>query len=109
MFIGTILWVVLAQSTATTAAARESNCAQALAGALADSAAGEICAGEAAMRLANAAPKDSQERVRQLRLAAADFQKAATAASKLDIKVLALNSLADVYDAKSLNDPKEQE
>src|SRR5207302_41991 len=50
------------------------------------------------MRLANAAPKDSQERVRQLRLAAADFQKAATAASKLDIKVLALNSLADVDD-----------
>jgi TonB family protein len=59
--------------------------------------------------LANAAPKDSGERTRQLEAAAGHYQKAATATSKPATKVLALNLLADAYDSQRLNDPKRME
>src|SRR5260221_12938268 len=107
MFIGAVLLVTLAQSTATTTPA--SNCAQALADALTDRTAAEICAGENAARLANAAPKDSQEKARQLAAAAQHYRKAASLASKVDLKVLALNAIVDLYDAQHPNDPREME
>ena len=46
-------------------APQQSACSQAVADALADGAVGEICAGDEAARLANAAPKDSADKRRQ--------------------------------------------
>jgi len=94
---------------ASLAAPQQSPCAQALADALADGAASEICSGDEAARLANAALKDSAEKTRQLAAAAAHYRKAATLASKVATKVLALNLLVGSYDAQHLNDPKEME
>jgi TonB family protein len=88
---------------------QQSPCAQALADALADGAASEICAGDDAARLASAASKDNAEKARQLDAAAAHYRKAATLASKVATKVLALNLLVGSHDAQHLNDPKQME
>jgi TonB family protein len=88
---------------------QQSGCAQVSADALTDGAAGEICAGDDAARLANAAPKDSTEKMRQWRSAAEHYRRAATAASKDTTKVLALNLLVGSSDAQHLNDPKQME
>jgi TonB family protein len=90
-------------------APQQSACSQALANALTDGAANEICAGDEAARLANAAPIDSTDKARQWQAAAAHYRKAATLASKDATKLLALNSLVTSYDAQHLNDPKEME
>jgi TonB family protein len=95
--------------TRSSAAPQQSPCAQALADALADGAASEICSGDEAARLANAALKDGAEKTRQLEAAAAHYRKAATLASKVATKVRVLNLLADFYDAQRLNDPKQME
>jgi TonB family protein len=95
--------------TPSSAAPQQSPCAQALADALADGAASEICSGDEAARLANAALKDSAEKIRQLTAAAAHYRKAATLASKAATKVLALNLLVGAYDAQHLNDPQQME
>src|SRR5712692_5069549 len=81
MMVGSILLVGLslarpAQSPVSPAP-QQSGCAQASADALTDGAAGEICAGDDAVRLANAAPKDSAEKTRQLEAAAGHYRKAA--------------------------------
>jgi TonB family protein len=96
-----------AQSAAP--ATQQSGCVQASADALTDGAAGEICAGDDAARLANAAPKDSTEKTRQWRSAAEHYRQAATDASKVTTKVLALNLLVAAYDTQHLNDPKQME
>lgn len=90
-------------------APQPSACSQALADALTDGAAGEICAGDEAARLANAAPKDSTDKTRQWQAAAEHYRRAATLASKDTTKLLALNSLANCYDAQHLNDPRQME
>jgi TonB family protein len=113
MMVGSILLVGLflslpAQSPAPPAP-QQSGCTQALAGALIDGAASEICAGDEAVRLANAAPKESAEKTRQLRAAAEHYRKGATLTSKVATKVLALNLVVGSYDAQHLNDPKEME
>src|SRR5437867_2830183 len=86
-----------------------SGCAQALAGAEADAAAGEICSGDEAARLANAASKDGAEKTRHLEAAAEHYRKAALLTSNAATKFLALNLLVDSYDAQRLNDPKRME
>ena len=86
-----------------------SRCAQALAGAVADAAAGEVCSGDEAARLANAAAKDGAEKTRQLEAAAEHYRKAALPTSNAPTKFLALNLLVDSYDAQRLNDPKRME
>src|SRR5437867_3649048 len=86
-----------------------SGCAQALAGAEADAAAGEICSGDEAARLANAAAKDGAEKTRQLEAAAEHYRKAALLTSNAATKFLALQLLVDSYDAQRLNDPKRME
>jgi TonB family protein len=59
--------------------------------------------------LANAAPRDSAEKTRQLEAAAGHYRKAASVASKPATKVLALSLLVGSYDAQHLNDPKQVE
>jgi TonB family protein len=113
MILGSILRVGLflalpAQSPAPPAP-QQSGCARVLADAATDGAASEICAGDDDVRLANAAPKDSPEKTRQLEAAAGHYRRAATVASKPTTKVLALNVLAGSYDAQHLNDPKQME
>src|SRR5262249_46290131 len=98
-----------AQSPNAPSGRQQPPCTQALADAVTDGAASEICAGDDAARLASAAPKDSAERTRQLEAAAGHYRKAAAAASKTSTKVLALNVLAGSYDAQHLNDPKQME
>ena len=88
---------------------QQSPCADALADALADGAASEICSGDEAARLANAALKDSAEKTRRLEAAAAHYRKAAALASKDTTKVMALNLVVGYYDAEHLNDPKQME
>jgi TonB family protein len=84
-------------------------CAQALGDAATDGAASDICAGDDALRLGNAAPKGSSQQRRQWEAAAAHYRKAATNASKPATKLLALNQLAACYDTQLLNDLKEME
>ena len=100
-------------STSTTRADQttppQSACAQALADAVADGAAAEVCAGEEAARVAGAAPRGTAERTRQIQAAADHYRRAATLASKSPTKVAALNLLAGAYDAEHLNDPRQIE
>jgi TonB family protein len=103
------LSLALTAQSPTPPAPQQSACAQASADALTDGAAGEICAGDEAVRLANAAPTGSAARARQLEAAAGHYRKAATAASKPTTKVLALNLLAGSYDVQHLNDPQQME
>jgi TonB family protein len=91
------------------AAPRQSACAQVLADVVSDGAAAEICSGEDAARLANDASRDSAQKIRQLRAAADHYRRAATLASKISLKVAALNLLAGTYDIQHLNDPKQME
>ena len=68
-----------------------------------------MCAGDEAARLANTAPKDIIEKTRHWHAAAEHYRRAASLASRDITKVLALNSLTNVYDAQHLNDPKQME
>jgi TonB family protein len=86
----------------------QSPCLQALAVG-ADAAAGEICSGEEAERLASAAQKESTARTRQLDAAAGHYRRAVVVSSKVETKVRALDLLAQSYDAQHLNDPKQME
>src|SRR5579864_246472 len=101
MSFGSILLVgvslALAQTPSTPQPEQQPPCAQVMADAVADGAASEICAGDDAARLANAAQKDSAERTRQLEAAAGHYRRAATDASKPKTKVLALNVLVGLY------------
>jgi len=103
--------IALAAQTPTPSPAppQQSPCAQALADALADGAASEICSGDEAARLANAAVKESAEQTRQLEVAAAHYRKATSLASKVATKVMALNLLVGLYDTQQLNDPNRME
>src|SRR5437763_1322034 len=90
-------------------APQQSPCAHTLADALTDGAASEICSGEEAGRLANAAPDGSAERTRQWEAAARHYRRASTLAAKAATKVLALNLLESSYDAQHLSDAKQLE
>jgi TonB family protein len=101
-------FLALATQTAappTQAAPQQSPCAKALT----DAGAGEICSGDQAAWLANDAPKRSAEKTRQLEVAAEHYRKAVLLTSEVTTKVLALNLLADAYDAQRLNDPRQME
>jgi TonB family protein len=108
MIVGSILltgFVALVAQSPTQAVPQPSPCEQALV----DAGAGEICSGDQAAWLANAAPKASAERARQLEVAAEHYRKALLLTSHVATKVLALNLLADSYDALRLNDPRQME
>ena len=108
MIAGSILLtglIALAAQSPTQVAPQQSPCGQAVA----DAGAGEICSGDGAARLANAAPKESAERASQLEAAAEHYRKAVLLTSKVVTKVLALNLLADSYDTQHLDDPRQME
>jgi TonB family protein len=108
MIVGSILltgFIALVAQSPAQAAPQQSPCEQALV----DAGAGEICSGDQAAWLANAAPKASAERARQLEVAAEHYRKALLLTSHVATKVLALNLLADSYDALRLNDPRQME
>ena len=111
MILESVLWVGLfyALPAQSPPAPQPSACSQAMADALTDQATPEICAGDEAARLANAAPRGSADKTRQWQAAAEHYRKAATLASKGITKVLALNALANTYDTPHLNDPKQME
>ncbi len=109
--LGSVLFVsffAAAEQLPTVSAPRQAACLQALAVSM-DAAAGEICLGEEARRLAGAAPKESTQRTRQLETAADHYRKAVDVSSKVESKVRALDLLAQSYDAQHLNDPKRME
>lgn len=114
LLVGFIVMAAQSPTPPTLAAPhQQSPCAQALANAVlanavADGAAGEICSGDEAARLAIAAPKESAEKTRQME-AAAELYRKASLTSKVATKVLALNLLAESYDAQHLNDPRQME
>jgi TonB family protein len=105
LLAGLIALAAQAATSPTQAAPQQSPCAQALA----DAGAGEICSGDQAAWLANAAPKESAEKARQLEVAAEHYRRAVLLTSKVATKVLALNLLADSYDAQRLNDARQME
>jgi TonB family protein len=109
LLVGTVALAAQSPTQSASRAPQQSACAQVSADVLTDGAAGEICAGDEAARLANAAPKDSTDKTRKWQAAADHYRKAATLASKVTTKVLALNSLANSYDAQHLNDTKQME
>ena len=109
LLVGSIALAAQAPPPVAQAKPPQSGCAQALAGAVADAAAGEICSGDEAARLANAGPKGSAEKTRQMEAAAAHYRKAVLLASQVAMKVVALNQLVESYDAQHLNDPKQME
>jgi hypothetical protein len=101
-----LTWLIaLAAQSGTQATPQQSPCAQTAA----DAGAAEMCSGDQAARLANAAPKESPERARQFEAAAQHYRKAVLLTSNVATKVLALNLLADSYDAQRLNDPGQRE
>jgi hypothetical protein len=89
----------------TQAGAQQSPCARAVA----DAAAGEICSGDQAARLATAAAKESTENTRLWELAVEHYRKALLLTSNVATKVVALNLLADAYGTQRLNDPGQVE
>ncbi len=108
---GSVLFVLsfaAAEQLPTEPAPRQAACLQALAVSI-DRAAGEICFGEEAGRLAGGAPKESTQRTRQLETAADHYRKAVSLSSKVENKVRALDLLTQSYDAQHLNDPKRME
>ncbi|MGC4083207.1 MAG: TonB family protein [Vicinamibacterales bacterium] len=71
----------------------------------ADSATAEFCTGEDDVRAAAALPAADRNRTQHLESAAARFRRAANATTSADLKVLALERLADAYDRKQLDRP----
>jgi len=109
ILLGSLLLVsalgAAAQLPASSPPPRPSACVHALT----DAAAGEMCLGEQAGRLASGAPKQSAERTRQLEAAADHYRRAAALARVEAMVRAALELVAESYDAQHLNDPKRME
>jgi TonB family protein len=69
----------------------------------------QLCQGEAAMRRADAASGDENERRRQLAAAAAEFERAASSLRDLELQVYAVEALARAYDDAHLKEPRQVE
>src|SRR4051794_38064035 len=69
----------------------------------------ELCVGEDQLRAAEALPKQSAQRTRQLETAADHYRRAASLATAGDVGVQALEALTKVYDAQHLDQPREVE
>lgn len=96
------------EQSPTPAASTQSACLQALA-ANTDAAAGELCLGEEAARLAAAAPRDSAEWTRQLEAAAEHYRRAVNLSLKVEVKARGLDLIAQSYDPQHLHDPNMSE
>jgi TonB family protein len=69
----------------------------------------ELCLGEDQLRAAEALPKQSAQRTRQLETAADHYRRAASLATTGDAGVQALEALTKVYDAQHLDQPRQVE
>jgi hypothetical protein len=65
---------------------------------------GEVCAGDDAARLANAASATASDKQRAWKSAAEHYRRASTLSQKPSTKIVALNALANLYDATRVND-----
>jgi TonB family protein len=74
-----------------------------------DAAVAELCLGDDDLRSADAFPKASGQRPRQLEAAAGHYRRALSLASRGESRVQALESLTKVYDAHHLNQPRQVE
>jgi len=72
-------------------------------------AAAELCLGEDQLRAAEAFPRQSAQRTRQLETAADHYRRAASLATTGDTGVQALEALTKVYDAQHLDQPRQVE
>lgn len=116
MLLGLLLAtsILLAQTPASTPAATvdkprpQPDCRQ-LASSLAEPGVTQLCQGQAAMRAGNAAATGSRERRDYLTSAAKLLSAASSRLRNLDLRIFALESLARLFDAESLNEPREVE
>jgi len=69
----------------------------------------ELCLGEDQLRAAEALPKQSAQRTRQLETAADHYRRASSLATTGDAGVQALEALTKVYDAQHLDQPRQVE
>ncbi len=69
----------------------------------------ELCLGEDQLRAAEALPRQSAQRTRQLETAADHYRRAASLATSGDAGVQALEALTKVYDAQHLDQPRQVE
>jgi TonB family protein len=74
-----------------------------------DAAVAELCLGDDDLRSADALPKASGQRQRQLEAAAGHYRRALSLASRGESRVQALESLIKIYDAQHLNQPRQVE
>jgi len=72
-------------------------------------AAAELCLGEDQLRAAEAFPRQSAQRTRQLETAADHYRRAASLATTGDAGVQGLEALTKVYDAQHLDQPRQVE
>lgn len=95
-----------AQALAPAEKARPSPCAStATTLVAADSSVAEFCTAEDESRAAAALPTTDGDRARRLESAASRYRRVADTTANADLKVLALERLADTYDRKQLNRP----
>src|SRR5947207_12040310 len=69
-----------------------------------DASGGEVCLGQAEIRLADAAPKASRDRHQHLDQAVAHYRRAVTLTTNPEDKARALSALVDLYDTERLSD-----
>lgn len=100
------LMSISAQASAQAAPSQPPLCA---AGAGTDVPTTELCAGMDEARAANALPATDRARVERFASAAAHPRRAASATSNERVAAAALEQLADVFDAKRLNEPERLE
>lgn len=107
MTLGAVLLLSLAASgQASSTAARPPACGMTVAS---DAAMAESCLGDDSLRAADALPKTAAQRPRQLETAADHYRRASSLASKVDVRVQALEALTKVYDAQHLDQPSQIE
>jgi len=106
MIFSAALLMFLIGQTAAGDGRRPAGCAL---GVTSDAAVSELCLGDDDLQAADALPAAAAQRSRQLEAAAAHYRRAVSLASRAEPRVLALESLTKVYDARHLNRPREVE
>lgn len=101
-----LLFSLAASGQASSTAARPPACGMTVAS---DAAMAESCLGDDRLRAAEALPKTAAQRPRQLETAADHYRRASSLASKVDVRVQALEALTKVYDAQHLDQPSQIE
>ncbi len=107
MLSAALVWAVVASGqAASTEMPRPPACGVAPAS---GTAAAERCLGDDQLRTAEALPKQSAQRNRQLEAAAEHYRRAASLATSGDAAAQALEALTKVYDAQHLDQPRQVE